>query len=432
MVSFDRYICIVSCYFCTIIHLSVNDMPTPATPNIRVPYGFSVHGQEEIDAVVDILKGNTALGDKTKEFEGKIAAMFGKKYGVMVNSGSSANLLAFEILQLPAGSEVITPLLTFATTVAPIVQKGLVPVFVDIDPNTFIVNLDQVKASITDKTKALMIPSLMGNIPNLEALWNLAEEKKIWLIEDSCDTLGGTYDGKPTGTFSHITTTSFYGSHIINGAGGGGIICVNDPAWVDRLVVLRGWGRQSSLFGEKANSELLENRFKTELAGIPYDNKFIFSEIGYNFLPLEISSAFALEQLKKFPVFAEARKKNFKKLFDFFQKYKNFFDLAEQTPKTETIWLAFPLIIKAGAPFTRLDIVTFLENNNVQTRPVFTGNVLKQPGYTHIPHRLAQDSYPNTEHIMRNAFVVASHHGLKDEQMDYLCLKFDEFLSQHA
>lgn len=286
-------------------------MNKPNQSKMRVPYGFSVHGQEEIDAVVKVLQGNTALGDQTEEFEAKIAKILGKKYGVMVNSGSSANLLAFELLDLPPGSEVITPILTFATTVAPFVQKGLTPVFVDVDPNTYLINLEALEKAITKKTKALMIPSLMGNIPNMKELARIAKKHKLWLIEDSCDTLGGKYDGKPAGEYSHITTTSFYGSHIINGAGGGGMVCVNDPEWLKRLVVMRGWGRQSSLFGEKANSELLQNRFKTKLAGIPYDNKFIFSEIGYNFLPLELSSAFALVQLKKLPTFAKARKKHF-------------------------------------------------------------------------------------------------------------------------
>ena len=198
-------------------------------PKMRVPYGLSVHGKEEINAVVKVLKGNTALGDRTREFERKIAKMFGKKYGVMVNSGSSANLLAFELLKLPKGSEVITPILTWATTVAPIVQKGLVSVFVDVDPYTFIVNIEQVEKAITKKTKALMIPSLMGNIPDMEKLAKLAKKHNLWFIEDSCDTLGGKYKKRPTGSYSHITTTSFYGSHIINGAGGGGIIFFNYP-----------------------------------------------------------------------------------------------------------------------------------------------------------------------------------------------------------
>lgn len=396
---------------------------------IRVPYGFSVHGKEEINAVVKVLKGNTALGDYTKEFESQITKMFGKKYGVMVNSGSSANLLAFELLNLPKGSEVITPILTFATTVAPIIQKGLVPVFVDVDENTYLVNMEQVEKAITKKTKALMIPSLIGNIPDMEKLAKLAKKHKLWFVEDSCDTLGGKYNKRPTGTYSHISTTSFYGSHIINGAGGGGMICVNNPKWKDRLVVLRGWGRQSSLFGERLNSELLKNRFKEKLSGIPYDNKFIFSEIGYNFLPLELSAAFALAQLKRLPKFAEIRRRNFAELFKFFKKYSKYFTLAAQVPKSETVWLAFPLIIKKNAPFTRLELITFLENNHIQTRPVFTGNILKQPGFKKIPHRLAQKNYPNTEHIMRNALMVGSHHGLVPKQITYLKEKFAEFLS---
>lgn len=398
---------------------------------IRVPYGFSVHGKPEIDAVVEVLKGNTALGDKTIAFEAKVSSLFGKKHGVMVNSGSSANLLAFELLNLPKGSEVITPILTFATVVGPIIQKGLVPVFVDVDPSTYLVNLQQVEKAITSKTRALMIPSLMGNIPDMKRLAKLAKKHGLYFIEDSCDTLGGTFNSKPTGTYSDITTTSFYGSHIINGAGGGGMIMVNDDLWEQQLKVLRGWGRQSSLYGEKANSELLSNRFKFELDGIPYDNKFIFSEIGYNFLPLELSSAFALAQFKRLPGFLKQRERNFRSLMKFFKSREEFFILPEQTPDTTTAWLAFPLIIRPGAPFTRLEIVTFLEESNIQTRPVFTGNILKQPAFTKIKHRKAMSSFPNTELIMKNAFVVACHHGLDAAQIKYLESMFEEFLARY-
>jgi CDP-4-dehydro-6-deoxyglucose reductase, E1 len=398
---------------------------------IRVPYGFSVHGQEEIDAVVEVLKGNTAVGEKTSEFEDKIAKMFGKRYGVMVNSGSSANLLAFELLNLPRGSEVITPALTFSTVVAPIVQKGLTPVFVDVDPTTYVVNPKDVEKAISKKTKALMIPSLMGNIPNLEELSRIAKKHKLYFIEDSCDTLGGTFKGKPTGIYSDISITSFYGSHIINGAGGGGMIMVNDEKWMQRLLILRGWGRQSSLYGEKAKSELLKNRFNFKLGGTPYDNKFIFSEIGYNFLPLELSAAFALTQFKRFPGFVAQRENNFKRMQSFIEKRSQFFTGPTQTENTSTIWLAFPIIIKPKSPFSRLDIVTFLEENNIQTRPVFAGNILKQPGYKKIEHRKATEKFPNTENIMKNAFVVASHHGLSDDQITYLQNTIDAFLSKY-
>lgn len=396
---------------------------------MKVPYAQSVHGEEEINAVVEVLKGNTALGPKADLFEKKIAEVFGKKYGIMVNSGSSANLLAFEIMDLKPGDEVVTPLLTFGTVVAPILQKGLVPVFVDVEQDTYIVNPESVKKAIGPKTKALMIPSLLGNIPNLEALRKIADEHDLWLIEDSCDTIGATYGGKPTGSYSDITTTSFYGSHIINGAGGGGMVMVHDPKLAERLVVLRGWGRRSSLFGENAASELLENRFNVELDGIEYDNKFIFSEIGYNFLPLELQAAFALVQLEKLPAFGKARKSHYEELLEFFKKYEQYFILPRQTENSKTNWLAFPVIIRDDAPFGRKEFATFLENKGIQTRPIFTGNVLKQPAFKNIPHRLAEETYANTDQVMRGGMVFACHQGLTREQREYVKETVNEFLT---
>lgn len=398
---------------------------------IRVPYGFSVHGKEEIAAVVKVLQGNTALGELTKEFENKVAKLFGKKYGIMVNSGSSANLLAFELLNLPKGSEVITPLLTFSTTVAPIIQKGLVPVFCDVDLNSLQINIDQVEKAITKKTKALMIPSLMGNIPDLPRLQKIAKKHGLYFIEDSCDTLGGKINGRPTGAYSDISITSFYGSHIINGAGGGGMLCVNKPEWAERLVVLRGWGRRSSLFGEKTHSEELQNRFRSKLGGVPYDEKFVFSEVGYNFLPLEISSAFALEQMKKLPKFIALRKKYWNDLYNFFRAKNKYFTLGRQTPNTETVWLAFPIILKPNLPFDRFELVKFLENHNIQTRPIFTGDITKQPGFKSVPFKKPFKDYPSTGYIMKNALVVGSHHGLSGKQMAYLKAVFNKFLKQY-
>lgn len=399
---------------------------------MRVPYAQSVHGEEEIAAVVAVLNGNTALGPKTNEFEKKVAALFGKQFGIMVNSGSSANLLAFEIMDLQPGDEVITPLLTFGTVVAPIVQKGLVPVFVDVDEGTYVINPEAVENAITDKTRVLMIPSLLGNIPNLERLREIADAHKLWLVEDSCDTLGATYKDKPTGAYSDITTTSFYGSHIINGAGGGGMVMVHDAKLAERLVVFRGWGRQSSLYGETATSELLENRFNVELEGVEYDNKFVFSEIGYNFLPLEISSAFALVQLERFPKFAEARKAHFANMLEFFKQYEDLFVLPKQTDDSTTNWLAFPIVIKEDAGFNRKDLATYLEERDIQTRPVFTGNILKQPAFKNIAHKLAASGYPNTESVMRGGLVFACHQGLTDEQIVFVQDSISAFLKDRT
>jgi len=398
--------------------------------NIRVPYAFSVHGKEEIEAVVKVLKGNTVLSARTKEFEEKIARLFGKKHGIMVNSGSSANLLAFELLDFPEGSEVITPLLTFATTVAPILQKNLIPVFVDVEPGTYLINIDQLEEAITKKTRALMIPSLIGNVPDLARLKRIAKKHKLVLIEDSCDTLGAKLNKRPTGTYSDISTTSFYGSHIINGAGGGGMILVNNNNWAERLLVLRGWGRASSLMGESKESENIKKRFAVRLGNVPYDSKFVFSEIGYNFLPLEISAAFGIEQLRKFNGFAKLRKNNFKRLFEFFKKYEKFFILPLQTRGANTPWLAFPLTIKKDAPFSRKRICTFLEENNIQTRPVFVGNILKQPAFRSMKKKTPFKHYPETDHVMSGGFLIGCHQGLTKKQLKYLEYRFDEFLSK--
>lgn len=398
---------------------------------MRVPYAQSVHGDPEIEAVVKVLRGNTALGAKADEFEKKISALFGKTHGIMVNSGSSANLLAFEVMDLKPGDEVITPLLTFGTVVAPIVQKGLVPVFVDVEKDTYIVDPAAVEKAITAKTRVLMIPSLLGNIPNLEALKEIAYKHRLWLVEDSCDTLGATFKGKPTGEYSHITTTSFYGSHIINGAGGGGMIMVHDQRLAERLVVLRGWGRRSSLYGENASSELLENRFNVTLDGIEYDNKFIFSEIGYNMLPLELQAAFALVQLERLPEFAKARKQNYAELLEFFKRYERYFILPKQTEDSETNWLAFPIIIKDDAPFGRKEFATFLESRDIQTRPIFTGNVLKQPAFKNIEHRLAAAGYPGTDQVMRGGMVFACHQGLTEDQRSYVRQAINDFIASH-
>ncbi|MFC1595228.1 DegT/DnrJ/EryC1/StrS family aminotransferase, partial [Patescibacteria group bacterium] len=251
--------------------------------------------------------------------------------------------------------------LTFATTIAPIVQKGLVPVFIDVEPGTYISNISQIEKLITKKTRALMIPSLIGNIPAMDKLRQIAKKHNLWLIEDSCDTLGAKFHSKPTGSYSDISTTSFYGSHIINGAGGGGMILMNDRNMAKRAIVLRGWGRMSSLYGEKEESENIKKRFNVKLGNVVYDAKFIFSEMGYNFLPLEISSAFALEQLKNLRKFIKIRQANFARLSRFFRQYDKFFILPRQTPYTSTVWLAFPLTIKKGVPFSRKDICTFLE-----------------------------------------------------------------------
>ena len=398
-------------------------------PKLRIPYALSVHDHEETKRVIKVLEEHrTNMGKETMEFEKSVAKLFGKKYGTMVNSGSSANLLAFELLNLPSGSEVITPLLTFSTTIAPISQKGLVPVFVDVEIGKYTVNIDQIEKLITKKTKALMIPLLLGNVPDMVRLSKIALRHKLYFIEDSCDTLGATFNGRPTGTYSDISTTSFFGSHIITAGGNGGMIMVNRTDWKDKVRVLRGWGRSSALFAE---SENIEERFKTKLGTIPYDAKYFFQEIGYNFLPNEMGSAFGNAQFEKLPKFRKIRKINFDYLTQFFKKYETIFILPKQEKNVSTQWLAFPLTIRANAPFSRLQLVKYLEAENIQTRPIFTGNILKHPGFKHIPHRIINDGCPVTNEVTKRGFVIGCHQSLEEKHLERIKQVFTTFLKKY-
>ena len=401
-------------------------MMTEYNDELRVPYGMAVHDTEEENAVLQIIKNKkTIMGDKVKQFENEVSTLFGKELGIMVNSGSSANLLTFEILDIPENSEVITPILTFATTLSPIIKKGLTPVFVDVEPETYIVNIDQIEESITSKTKALMIPSLLGNVPDMKRLRKITDDNNLIFIEDSADTLGATFDNVPTGKFSDVSTTSFYGSHIITAAGEGGMICCNNKKMDEKCRILRGWGRSSAI----NESEKIEDRFSIELDSIPYDSKFIFAEMGYNFLPTEISAAFGLVQLKKLNKFAQIRQKNFEILNSFFMNEK-FFKLPKQLPQVKTSWLAFPLTINSDAPFSRIEIVKYLESHGIQTRPVFTGNVLRQPAFKGISYKNMGGEFDVANNIMKNSFLIGCNHGLNDEHLEKIKVTFKSFLDK--
>lgn len=393
---------------------------------IRVPYGRTLHGEDEIAAVTEVLRTSTQMGRHVRTFEQRVAELFAKRHGVMVNSGSSANYLAVELLNLPEGSEVITPALTFATTVAPIVKNRLVPVFVDVEPDTFNIDVAQVEAAISGKTRALMVPSLIGNLPDWEALAEIARRHDLRVIEDSADTLGATLRGRSTGIHSDISTTSFYGSHVINCAGNGGMLCVNDDALRREALLLRSWGRDSSLFSE---SEKIENRFDVVLGDIPYDAKFVFSRIGYNFEPSELGAAFGCVQLDRLDDNIAARERHFAEQRAFFAEFEDLFILPRQMADTRTGWLAFPLIVRPDAPFIRRDMQIHLERAGIQTRTVFTGNVLRQPGFAAIARREMPGGYPNADGVMRGGILLACHHALNPGDLDYVHETFRGFLA---
>jgi CDP-6-deoxy-D-xylo-4-hexulose-3-dehydrase len=392
---------------------------------IHVPYGKAVYGEEEIAAVVAVLRNSSQMGKHVREMEHKVASLFDKKLGIMVNSGSSANYLTIEILELPAGSEVITPILTFSTTVAPLVKNNLVPAFVDVEPGTFNIDAHKVEAMITSKTKALKIPNLLGNLPNWQQLREIADRHNLIVIEDSADTVGATIDGSSVGRFTDISTTSFYGSHVVTCAGNGGMLCVNDQRLADRAKLLRSWGRSSSLFIE---SEAIENRFNVKVDEIRYDAKFVFEALGYNLEPSEMGAGFGLVQLDKLDKNISLRELAFKQHTEFFQQYQDWFILPKQLPNSRTGWLAYALTVKDSAPFTRTDLQIFLEKRNIQTRTVFTGNILRQPGFKNIQHKKSPHGYQNADEVMRGGILLGCHHGLSQEMINHVHESFDLFI----
>ena len=393
----------------------------------KIYYGKAVYDKKEINAVINVLKNNSLNlvdGPHVKILEKKVANIFGKRFGLMVNSGSSANLLSLASFNFKKGSEIITPTLTFSTTVAPIYQLGLIPHFIGVLENKFIADTKQIEKCINKKTVAIMIPNLLGNIPIWKDIYSIAKKYNLKVIEDSADTIGYSVNQKNLGKYSDITTNSFYASHIINGAGFGGIACFNNFDLYERAKLLRGWGRSSATFDE---SEEIEDRFDVKISGIEYDKKYIFSKLGYNFLPSEISAAFAIEQIKKLKQNIRLRQYNFTFLKKFFTKYSNIFKLPEMHKNVQTPWLAFPLVIKKNKKFTRREMQIFLEKNNIQTRTIFTGNILKQPIMKSLKFKKHKNSTEIANDVMKNGILIGCHQGLKKNELNYICKIFKKF-----
>ena len=388
------------------------------------PHTTDQFGREEIAAVTATLKkGWLTTGAATKQFETEVAQLFGKRHGLFVNSGSSANLLTMGALDLPKGSEVITPACTFSTTLNPLLHYGLTPVFVDVEIGRYVPTPDAIARAITRKTSAIMIPHLIGNFVDMPAIKNLVQGKNIKIIEDSCDTIGGTIHGKPSGAESDAVTTSFYASHIITTGGAGGIIASDDAKLMRRMRLMRDWGRGISRHDENIRSRLASYR----IDGRPYDSAFVFVERGYNLRPTELQAAFGLAQLPKLKTRMRIRARNFRALRKFFSRYEEFFILPEPLPNSVTNWLAFPLTIRKDAPFTRNAFVMHLEGKHIQTRPLFSGNILKHPAYRGIPHRIS-GTLAYSDLVLQNSLLLGLHHGITAPMITYLCDTVEEFI----
>ena len=322
-----------------------------------------------------------------------------------------------------------TPSLTFSTTVAPIYQVKCIPHFIDVIDRKYIANVDQIEKCINKKTVAIMIPNLLGNIADWKKIYALGRKYKLKIIEDSADTIGYEYHNSTTGKLSDAVSTSFYGAHLITGAGFGGLVCFNDKRQYIKAKLLRSWGRSSSLFDEK--SEKIENRFNIKLDGISYDKKFVFEKIGHNLEPSELGAAFGLVQLKKLKTNLRKREINFNLHTKFLKKYSKYFILPKQLPQSKSGWLAYPITITENAPFSRTQMQIFLEKKNIQTRVVFTGNILRQPGFKNIKAKKDKKGYPEADKVMKNGILIACHHGLTRAMIKHIHNSIDEFLLRY-
>ena len=393
----------------------------------KIPYGKNVYDNNEINAVIKTLKKSTQMGRSVTSFEKKISKLFSKKFGLMVNSGSSALILALKVMDFKKDSEIITPCLNFGTAVSSIMLSNLKPIFVDCEIDTLQIDVKKIEKKITRKTKALLIPNLIGNLPDWKKIRKIANKYNLIVIEDSADTLGATIENKPSGRFSDISITSFYGSHIISCAGNGGMFLTNNENYFTKAKVLRSWGRMSSLIKD---SENINKRLGIKLKGYDYDRKFVFSEAGYNFEPSEVGASFGLIQLKKFKKFNMLRNRNFKLHFNFFKKFKNYFIVPKIEKYVKTNFLAYPIILKDNLNFSRKEIQIYLEKNNIQTRPIFSGNILRHPAFNNLVSKQNNiNSFKKSDYIMSNGLLIGCHQGLNLKDMSYIHQKILEFIN---
>ena len=370
------------------------------------PNKKEAYGDLEIQAVIDCLNDGwlAGFGPRTVEFEEKVSALFSKKHGLFVNSGSSAILLGLNALNLEKGDEVITPACTFSTTLAPIIQCGLKPVFCDVEIGTYVPTAEQVCEKITEKTKVILLPNLIGSKPD----WSKIREKagpNIVLFEDSADTITLTPE-------TDIAITSFYSSHLITAAGSGGMVMFNDEKHLKRATMFRDWGR----IGD--NSEDVKTRFEFSIDGIPYDYKFLYGAVGYNMKSSELNAAFGLVQIDRLEEIREKRRTMFNRYLENLKDLQDKLVLPINTFNSD--WLAIPFMTPR-----RLELLTYLEENNIQTRVCFAGNVTRHPVY-----REYLEVFPNSDRIMAEGFLLGAHHGMTVEDVDYVCSKIREFFSK--
>ncbi len=378
----------------------------------------AVHDEREIDAVVEVLRTTTLeLGSRVAAFEQGVAALLAKRHGVMVNSGTSALRLAIDLLDAVPGDEVITSVVTFSSDVAPLVQSGLVPAFVDVEPDTYQIDVERIPEMVGPRTRAILAPNLVGNCPDWDRIRAIADRHGLVVIEDSCDVLDSWLRGTRTGARADVSVTSFARTHAVTAAGNGGLVGVNDDRAHDACLVRRRWGRRSEtyLFGSRHGEA---DRFGPLADGTPYDLIFVFDDLGYNFEPSEIMAAYGLVQLEKLAEFNRRRRDNFRRLDEAMSAYDDRLARPRTTDEAETTWMRYPFLLADDVD--RTDLQAALADRNVATRMVWTGNILRQPGFAEIPHRAPTDGFPNADRVMDHALSLPTHHGLTSDDVGYL------------
>jgi CDP-6-deoxy-D-xylo-4-hexulose-3-dehydrase len=408
--------------------------PQPFMPGeSNVPVSGKVLDSSELEYLVEAsLDGWLTTGRFAAEFERDFAAFMGVRCASLVNSGSSANLLALSCLTSPslgdrrliAGDEVITVAAGFPTTVNPIIQNGLVPVFVDIQLPTYDVDVTQLEAAVSERTKAIMLAHTLGNPFDLDAVMAFAEKHNLWVIEDCCDAVGSTYKGRSVGTFGHLATTSFYPAHHIT-MGEGGCVLTKSPALKKLVDSFRDWGRDCWCAPGKSNT--CGCRFEWRLGDLPagYDHKYTYSHIGYNLKATDMQAAVGVAQLKKLPAFMGARRENFAKLYAALKDLDDIFVLPEATAHSNPCWFGFPLAVRSDAPVDRNQVIQFLESRKIATRLLFGGNLLRQPAYREIQRRVI-GNLPNTDFAMTKVFWVGLYPGITEPMIDYMAETFHQ------
>lgn len=386
----------------------------------RIRYGGAMIDEREIEAVTNVMRNGMIVGENVRTFEARVAELLGHKYGIMVNSGSSALLLAMRLLDLPPQSEILTPVLTFSTDVSSIVHAGHIPVFVDVILDSYQIDIDRLEAAMSPRVKAILVPNLLGGMPDWDQLRAFADKHGLFLIEDSCDTLGSTLRGTPPGRRADISVTSFSIFHIITCLGNGGLVAVDTEALWDRGLALRSWGRASEKYLHGTLRKESDGRFLQDVDGIPYDGMFIFEELGYGFIPNEAGAAFGHVQLDKLAEFTELRNSVFEAHNRFFADYADVFITPTLLDNVETTWINYPVQLRPELGWSRRELQEHLEAHGIVTRTIFSGNVMRQPMLKGVECRADPEGYPVADQIMRNGVCLPCHPTMDDEDCQYL------------